>query len=93
MAKKNQFAQEEAGSLVENNLVVVGTGVIEQSFEQALRYACDFGDGWQLWLVRAGLLFVAYNGIKYWTLLKRDENGWTAARKVGAWIWVKLFGE
>jgi hypothetical protein len=94
VAKRNEFDKEEAGSLVENNTITfVALPVMEQAFETALRSAVTFDTDWQIQATRAVLLVACYNIIKIFTLWRRDQNGETAIRKAGAWLWVKLFGE
>lgn len=91
---KGKFGGEEAGSLIENNLLVfVGTPVLEQAFEYSLRAMFEFGPDWQHMAVRTGCIFAAYNLLKWWTLLQRDSEGMTRLRRFGAWLWVKLIGE
>ena len=94
MAEKGKFGEEEAGSLVENNLLVfVATPVMEQAFEYSLRAMFEFGPDWTVQAFRVVALFVCYNILKWWTLLQRDSNGMTKLRRFGAWLWVKLIGE
>ena len=94
MADKGKFGGDEAGSLIENNLLVfVGTPVLEQAFEYSFRAMFEFGPDWQLMALRTTLIFVAYNFLKWWTLLQRDSDGMTKLRRFGAWLWVTLIGE
>lgn len=94
MAQSGKFGADEAGSLVENNLLVfIGTPVLEQAFEYSLRAAFEFGTDWHQNAMRAALIFIAYNILKWWTLLQRDTDGMTRIRRTAAWVWVQLFGE
>lgn len=93
MAEKGKFNEEEAGSLFENNLIVfVGTPVLEQAFEQSLRFTLDFNSDWKVYAFRTVFIFIAYNAVKFYTLLRRDQNGWTSVRKFGAWLYRVLIG-
>lgn len=93
MADKGKFSAEEAGSLVENNLVVSASMLLEQSFSRYLESALQMEPGWEMNILRATIAFGIYNALKTWALLSRDKDGWTKLRKAGAWVWTKLFGE
>lgn len=86
-ARRGKFDEEEAGSLVENNLVASATLVLEQTFERSFESALLMDSGWQESLLHAGLAFVIYNTIKGWSLLVRDEHGRTRVREFGAYLW------
>lgn len=94
MSDRGRFGPDEAGSLVENNILVfIGTPVLEQAFEYSLRATFEFGQDWHHMALRTVCIFAAYNILKWWTLLQRDADGMTRLRRGAAWIWVKLFGE
>lgn len=94
MMQRGKFGPDEAGSLVENNLLVfIGVPVLEQAFEYSLRATFEFSTDWQSNALRTVLIFVAYNILKWWTLLQRDADGMTRLRRSAAWVWVQLFGE
>ena len=88
-AKRGKFDDEEVGSLVENNLVVTASVVLEQSFERSLDMALQLDSDWKQNLLRTCLAFVVYNAIKSWSLVIRDEKGKTRVRELGATAWRK----
>jgi hypothetical protein len=92
LSKTGTFDKKDAGSLVENNLVVAASVAVEESFHRYLLEALNLGEDWRHNALRAVVAFVVYNVIKYVTLLARDEEGWTKTRRFGAWVCEKLFG-
>lgn len=93
-SRRNSFGPKDAGSLVENNVIIFGAlPIVEQAFESSVRSLFEFGDDWQMHATRATLTFLSYNLIKFATLWFQSEDDRSSLRRFGEWLWVQLFGE